>query len=183
MKKIPITLLLISFQLCYSQSLEQIKNADTIYVYYNGKQGENKTIGDLNASYGPRTTFDFKISDNFDLTLTTSKYLNFDDYQINKLADVRIVDCKFLKTYKNVIITNKFLMKNVKYMSPDKIYKWVQENIKNKRKAFYLIDKQEKKNGKIILRETNPFFESYEPSWNDIEPFEIKIINTDSIKN
>lgn len=179
--KLLTVLLLISFQLCFSQNIDSIKNADTIYIHYKGRKGESKNIYITNKITGPRTTYEFIINTKFDLSIRTSKYLNFDDYEIGKLADRRIEDCRFLKTHKDVIITSKFLRNLLKDNSKDEIYNWIKENIKNKKKTFYLIDKDKNKNGKVFLFEANPFIESYEPPSCIVEPLEIRIINTDSI--
>src|SRR5690606_22697917 len=125
-----------------SQNIDSIKNADTIYVYFKGKIGENKRAGEYNASYGPITTYEFILNKEFELQILSSKYLNFDDYEIGKLADKRVEQRKFLKTHKDAIITYKFLRNILKDYSKDDIYNWIQQNIKNKKKVFYLIDKE-----------------------------------------
>ncbi len=178
-----VLIYLFFFQFCFSQNVGRIKNTDTIYIYYKGGKLENKRISDLNTRFGPITFYEFKLNKEFDLRFSVSKYLNFDDFDIGKLADRKVKSNEFFKTHKDVIITNRFLRKILRKYSKEKIYDWIQQNIKNKGKAFYLIDKDKNKKGKVFLYEINPLRESYEPPWNDVEPLEIKIIKRDSIKN
>jgi hypothetical protein len=178
-----ILLYLFIFQFSFSQNIDSLKIADTIYVYYKGCKGENKTVAQIKHNFGSITSYTFILNKEFDLSFSTSKYLNFDDFEIGKLADRKVESHKFLKIHKDIIITNKFLRKLLRKYSKERIYNWIQQNIKNKKKVFYLIDKDKNKNGKVFLFEVNPFIESYEPPWNDVEPLEIKIIKKDSIKN
>ncbi len=177
-------LLLFCCSFCFSQNIEKIKESDTLYIFFKGGKGETKleNKSHSNSKFGSIVNYVFYLDKSYYLKFSRSKFLNFDDFTSKKLADVKKVDSKFLKTNRNQILTRKFFNRKLKKSSKEN-WDWIQKYIKNKKKIFYLIDFDENKKNDIILFEIQPFIDSYNPPTKHSGDIEIKIIESDTLKN
>ncbi|NQY28834.1 MAG: hypothetical protein HRT69_05105 [Flavobacteriaceae bacterium] len=184
MRNLIMFLLLCSLMSVYSQDIESIKHSDTIYLFFKHKKGEVVNLGPnkINSRINRASYYRFILKDssfNSPKTKTyfefrRNNYLDFDDYSVNKLADVKVVKKCFLRKKKEQIVTLDFIKRNMGSTKKE-ILSFYYEVLNNRTKTFYLIDSNEIKKRKIILREVkwNIFSNDLEDT-DDMEEIIIK---------
>ena len=155
-KRIPIYFLLFLFStycVSYSQTLESIKNADTIYIYFDHGdfQEIKKPITGSNNYFEEIRDYEIKFDEKNYIKLTEAKYLNFDRLELKKESDIKIAKKSFLRQNKDKIIDINFIKKH----GLEKIF-YIMSPLK-----IYLIDKKEIKRNKIVLKEVGLYKYSY----------------------
>lgn len=132
----------------FGQNLEYLKNQDTIYVYFNNGDFQNKFIYNGNVKkteFNKNTIFyEFKKEIYDEIYFYYQKYKDFDHYDLKIETEVKQVKRKFLRKNKSLIIDIDFFLKNgFKEVFFKVLYG----------KVVYIIDKDEFRKGKITLRE------------------------------
>lgn len=139
MNKLVFFLIMLFYSKCFSQNLEQIKKADTIYVYfeYNKKnQRHNKEVTTNTKQKYEYYYYIFSGIPNYQSMTFLHHY--------NSSPEERIEKKSFFKKNKDVVITFEFLTQFDLGEAT--------QLIGNKKKV-YLIDKKDFRCGKIKLKE------------------------------
>lgn len=151
------TLLLLLINNCYSQELEKIKGREVLFILHNGTNGNYQSKIILQKHKDKRTSFFynfFVINKNeaqlqdVKITFTFNHYYDFDEeYKDNPVPYFK-VNKSFLKKNKDIIITGEFMNK-IGYIESLKLI--------NNAKTIFLIDKTEKQEKEIIIKEVRYF--------------------------
>lgn len=148
MKTILCTLIIFSITTIYSQSFEDLKKADTIYIKFKGKTNEKKaTIQTRQSSrdFGERLySFDL-ISAKLRFNFEHWQFKNWDKKNANITSEKRKVNKSFLRKHRNKILDVNIL-KDYKYDD-------IVCNLFSPLKVLYVIDFTEKEKKNIILYE------------------------------
>ncbi len=156
MKVVLIVFLFFSFNL-FAQDLEKLQKTDVLFIIHNGINGDfqSKAISQKFENKRPSIFYDFFAShDNSlpasenKLTLVYSHYYDFDEEITMKPTPYFRVNKSFLRKNKQILITNKFI-KKIGFIEFTKL-------IKNA-KTIFLIDKSEKYNRDITIKEVRYF--------------------------
>jgi len=155
MKNIILYIFVLGSVSSFSQTLESIKKIDTIYIYFDyGNHQEKVCFKDLkivSEYYYNTFYFKFKIDHN-NFKFVYSDYKDFDSFNKGIKMDVKVVRKKFLKQKKDKILDIDFFLENGFRETVMAIYS----------KKFYIIDSKEIKGRKIVLREVYADFSYYE---------------------
>ena len=132
---------------CLSQSLNEIKKKDTVYVYFEKSlelEKKYKGIGGNSKFYENHLFYSFGYDPYNTIIFTYNDYINFNSYEKGIKTDVKTVKKKFLRKNKNIILDIDFFIKNgFKETFFDALYG----------KTVYIIDKEDTKKGKIKLKQ------------------------------
>lgn len=137
---------------CFTQTFEEIKKTDTIYILFKNKtEYEKKGVYPLNAKIGKvlanRIDYTFAIDNFYNvIVFIYSDYIDYDSYKKGIKSDVKIVRKSFLRKNKKALLDIDFFLKNgFKETFFAALYG----------KTVYLIDKEEFKKGKIKLKQVS----------------------------
>ena len=125
--------------------MDRIIDSDTIYIYFESSEIQSIKVANKHDLDPLKDIKNYEIKfdkENF-INISERKYLDLDRLDINKVSEKKIVSKKFLKENKDIIINIKFIKK----MGLKEIY------FKTYGKVLYLIDKDEIKCGKLLLKE------------------------------
>lgn len=156
MKVLLTVFLLFSFDI-FSQNLEKLQKTDVLFIIHNGINGnfQSKTILQKFEHKRASISYDFFASHQNSLpasenkiTLVYSHYYDFDEEINMKPTPYFRVNKSFLRKNKQILITNKFI-KKIRFIEFTKL-------IKNA-KTIFLIDKSEKYNRDITIKEVRYF--------------------------
>ena len=150
-KSIPIYFLLFLFStycVSYSQTLESIKNADTLYIYFD-KEHKN-TVKYHNANkhidfYKNFIAYEFNPHPSSIIHFNSNTYKDYDNLEKDIKNDERIEKKSFLKKNKDIILDYAFFERYGFKETFFEIYK----------KTVYLIDKEEIKGRKIKVKQVD----------------------------
>ncbi len=144
MKTIQIIFLFLSY-CAFSQKAENIKTKDTIYVFYDGKKNQERTeyLIKFNDSVDKSLIYSYLDKNHKKILFFHATYLNFDDMDNNKKAIKTEKKCRFFRKNKQNVINADFFIKN----GIEESYVFLQ------RKFIFLIDVNEKKGKKYLLKE------------------------------
>jgi hypothetical protein len=155
MKTIIFFLIFFLSHFFYGQTLQSIKEIDTIFIYFDhGKYQKKIEIKNskINSEYTKNMIFyKFKIDEINEIKFVYNDYKDFDSYEKGLKTDVKIVKKKFLKHNKDKILSIDFFLKNGFRKTVLEIYN----------KKFYIIDSKEIKGRKVVLREVRADFDYY----------------------
>ena len=129
----------------FCQKMDRIIDSDTIYIYFESSEIQSIKVANKHDLDPLKDIKNYEIKfdkENF-INISERKYLDLDRLDINKVSEKKIVSKKFLKENKDIIINIKFIKK----MGLKEIY------FKTYGKVLYLIDKDEIKCGKLLLKE------------------------------
>lgn len=143
--KIIFYLIILSTKLGFSQKIEDIKRADTIYIYFDHSEFQNIKNADINSFkiLEEKKNYEIKFDDNNYVFFSERKFLDLDRAEIKKEADIKVEKKKFLKKNKNIIININFIKKH----GLEKVFFMIYY------KKVYLIDQKEMTKKKVILKE------------------------------
>ena len=128
----------------YSQSLESIKNLDTIYILFNGKKNMEKVAFlKKEESKQNSTLYTYFKDANNKVLFYYDEYLNYDDMSKGKKAEAKTINCKTLKKNKYRTLNLDFFLKNGFRDTYYSIFK----------KHIYLIERDKKERSKFNLKE------------------------------
>lgn len=128
----------------YTQNLESIKNQDTIYVYFDkGNNQEKSELLNKDKSTDKVILYTFLKDANNKISFYTDTYLNFDNITTGKKAEIEKIDCKFIKRNKYRILKINFFLKEGFRETYYSIYK----------KHIYLIELNKNEKKKYTLKE------------------------------
>ncbi|VXC11311.1 conserved hypothetical protein [Flavobacterium sp. 9AF] len=129
----------------YCQSLESIKKADTIYIYFDHSEFQNLKGPDINSIkiLEEKRNYEIKFDNSNYVNFKEAKYLDFDRVEEKKVSDIKIKKKNFLRKNKHIIIDINFIKKYGLKMVFFLIYY----------KKIYLIDKKEITKNNVILKE------------------------------
>ena len=151
--KIIFYLIVITVKLGFSQKVENIKKADTVYVYFN--HGEFQELKEPNINsikiLEEKRNYEIKIDSANYVNFTEAKYLDFDRFEKKRESDIKVKKKCFLKKNKNIIIDIDFIKKH----GLKKVFFMICY------KKIYLIDKKEKTKRNVILKEVGLHRYSY----------------------
>ena len=157
-KRIPIYFLLFLFStycVSYSQTLESIKNADTIYIYFDHGEFQKVKTPYINSNdiLEESKIYEIKFDEKNYVNFSERKYFNYDDADAKKEMEKIIVKPSFLKENKDFIIDIEFIKK----YGLEKVFYLIQH------KGVYLIDKRDIKKKKVVLKRVAFSHCSYSP--------------------
>lgn len=143
-----ITFYLISISI-HSQNYNSLKESDTIYIIFKGKNNEKKYSIDtrIQPNNFDERAYNFVLPGKFGLYFQHPKFKNWEKKEANIVSEVKKVNKSFLKKNKKHIIGINFLKK---YEQNDIICQ-----LFTQLKVFYIIDFTEKKKGTVLLYEVN----------------------------
>lgn len=144
--KLIFLILLITFSLnSYSQSFEELKKMDTIYIYFkNSSDLEKKEIyKNMKVERFNRICYKFSLDFYNTIFFNSSEYKDYDSYEKGIKNDVIIVKKSFLRKNKEKIIDIDFFIKNGFKETFFLLYG----------KIIYLIDEEEIKNRKVLIKQ------------------------------
>lgn len=129
----------------YSQTLESIKKLDTIYIYFDNGDFQKIKKADINNKkiFKEVRNYEIKFDDENFVNFSERKYLDFESIEFNKEMNKKTVKKSFLKKNKDKIIDINFIKK----YGLKEVYFLI------KTKSNYLIDTNEIKCNKILLKE------------------------------
>lgn len=125
--------------------MDRIIDSDTIYIYFESSEIQSIKVAnkyDLDPLKDIKN-YEIKFDKENFINISERKYLDLDRLDINKVSEKKIVSKKFLEENKDIIINIEFIKK----MGLKEIY------FKTYGKVLYLIDKDEIKCGKLLLKE------------------------------
>ena len=125
--------------------MDRIIDSDTIYIYFESSEIQSIKVANKHDLDPLKDIKNYEIKfdkENF-INISERKYLDLDRLDINKVSEKKIVSKKFLEENKDIIINIEFIKK----MGLKEIY------FKTYGKVLYLIDKDEIKCGKLLLKE------------------------------
>ncbi|WP_445457227.1 hypothetical protein [Flavobacterium sp. HNIBRBA15423] len=147
--KIFIILFIILFSkgIIYSQSLDQIKNVDTVYIYFdkNKKHSirEDSSVNEKSEFYKNYVMYRFNPDPMNIISFASNTYKNFDDLRKGVKNDERLEKKSFLKKNKDIILDIDFFTENGFKKTFFAIYE----------KVVYIIDKDDIKGSKIKVKQ------------------------------
>lgn len=135
MKKILLILLLLCVNALFSQSLENLKNTDTIYIYFNHCKNQEKfsQINIDNEKTGDIYFF----------------YFNKSKESFLKCSHIYFLKPEIRKEKKSFLKRNKII--NMNFKKKHNLNEII--NVFNGNKKIYLIDKSDIKKNMLILKE------------------------------
>lgn len=105
-------LFFLNSSLLYAQGLDHIKSQDTIYIFFDGKKNqEEKEFLKKDDTLPKATLFLFVKDINNRISFYSDSYLNFEDTETNKKADIKTVDRKFLRRNRRIVLNIDFFLK------------------------------------------------------------------------
>ena len=125
--------------------MDRIIDSDTIYIYFESSEIQSIKVANKHDLDPLKDIKNYEIKfdkENF-INISERKYLDLDRLDINKVSEKKIVSKKILEENKDIIINIEFIKK----MGLKEIY------FKTYGKVLYLIDKDEIKCGKLLLKE------------------------------
>ena len=145
LKKIKLFFLFLIASNSFSQTLDEIKNLDTIYIYFkNSSDLEKKeTYKNMKVERFNRMCYKFSLDFYNTIFFNSSEYKDYDSYEKGIKNDVVIVKKSFLRKNKNKIIDIDFFQKNGFKETFFLLYG----------KIIYLIDEEEIKNRKVLIKQ------------------------------
>ena len=149
MKNIYIILIFNLISCSSTIELNKISNNETQFVFFE----KSKTTYKSNVGFTKKDSIIYKHTYSYEFNKKPALYLNYSDYQsfddaISKVNKSIIfnVDNSFLRQNKNIIITKELM---------DKIGRAKSFEILLNAKTIFLIDKEEIKKNKILIREVS----------------------------
>ena len=161
MKNTLILILLITSTFCFGQKLSEIKKQNTFFILYEEGDCTKKTIDSISYltpeeythkySYYKKKEKDF--FSRYPFYFLYAKYKSHTDYlnKINETIEYRI-DKKFLIRNKDILITKDFIDKIGINETVNLLY--------GMNKYYFLIDKGNIRNGKVLVRKVDFLYES-----------------------
>lgn len=147
-------LIFLFFGNTYSQKIENINTNDTIYIVFKNKSIFEKKY----KPYSSKSKFidgiiNYSFTKDFYNTIifVSNKYKDYDSMDKGIENDIKTVKKSFLKDNKDKILDVNFFLKNGFKQTFFSIYG----------KVIYLIDKDEIKNGKMILKQVEMINHTY----------------------
>jgi hypothetical protein len=132
----------------YCQSLESIKTADTIYIYFDKESKDVIKYSNANKHiefYKNQIIYEFNPSSLNTIFLISNTYKNSDDVEKGIKNDERIEKKSFLKKNKNIILDIDFFTK----------YGFKETFFALFKKIIYIIDKDDMKGRKIKVKQVD----------------------------
>ena len=146
-------LVLITFKFGFSQKIENMKQVDTVYVYFDHGEFQNVKPG-INSIkvFEEKRNYEIKFDNSNYVNFTEAKYLDFDRVEAKKESDIKIEKKSFLRKNKDIIVDIKFIKK----YGLEKVFFSVICC-----KKIYLIDTKEITSKNITLKEVSLHRYSY----------------------
>lgn len=151
--KILILLILLVFNVNYSQDWDSIVKSDRVYIYINHGEYQKVKEPDINniKLFDEIKNYEIRFNEENYINFSDRKYLDYDNAVLKKEMERKYVRKNFLNKNKDIIIDINFIKK----YGLEKVYFLILY------KKKYIIDVMEFKRNKILIKETTFGFVSY----------------------
>ena len=151
--KILILLILLVFNVNYSQDWDSIVKSDKVYIFFNHGEYQKVKEPDINniKLFDEIKNYEIRFNEENYINFSDRKYLDYDNAVLKKEMERKYVRKNFLNKNKDIIIDINFIKKN----GLEKVYFLILY------KKKYIIDVMEFKRNKILIKETTFGFVSY----------------------